>query len=138
VGMGYTPGIRGMFPMGRVTAPTLEYAMHERLIGQEIAIDLPCSARSSGLVSSFASELIEVGGGEPAAGERAEEELMALVEAVCADVATLGGSVNGQRLEVRMRVTAAAVEISLHCPAARDVADRHYILEEAGNTDSGC
>lgn len=103
--------------------------MHDRLIGEKVAIDVPCSARSSGLVSSFAEELIEVGGGEPADGERADAEILALVEEVCADVAALGGSANGQRLQVVLSVVASGVEISLRSPAG-EVADRHYVLEE--------
>lgn len=104
--------------------------MHERLIGEEVALDVPCSTESSGLVTSFAEELIGVGGGEPVDREGAETELFALVEAVCAEVAALGTSPNGQRLEVMLRVTETGVEISLRCPF-QGVGDRHYTVEEA-------
>lgn len=127
--VGYNPDVPGTLSGGVRWPPTMVHDMHERLIGEKIAIDLPCSIESSRLLSSFAEELVGVGGGELADRKRAVGKVLGLVEALCAEVAALGGSPNGHRLQALLRVTESGVEIALHCPAA-GIADRHCALEE--------
>lgn len=89
--------------------------MDERLMGEEVALELPCTAEAPALVLRFVEELLEVVGSEPYDARGLEAALEAAVGELCD--ATAEGP---PRLQARLRITANGVDVRLARPQAGD------------------